>query len=72
MSLVSATISLGNLQRTFEVMSSRRRAARSQRILGNSLKRLQLRSISTRLVRKEKFFGSVLRVFFDTSSVRRS
>lgn len=71
-SVVSAPISLGRVQMMLDVRSSRRKVFMPQRSIGMSLKRLQLRSRSVKLVRKVKFCGSVPRTFFEALRVSRS
>lgn len=72
MSVVSFPTSLGRLQTIFDVISNRRKVPMPHRSRGTSLKRLQLRSRSVRLVRKVKFCGRVLRRFFEALRVSRS
>lgn len=71
-SVVSTPISLGREQMTFDVRSSRLKAFMPQRSIGRSLKRLQLRSRSVKLVRNVKFCGRVPIAFFEALRVSRS
>lgn len=71
-SVVSAPTSLGRVQMILDVRSSRSKFVMPHRSIGMSLKRLQLRSRSVRLVRNVKFCGRFPRAFFDALRVSRS
>lgn len=71
-SVVSAPTSLGRLQMMLDVRSSRLKESMPHRSSGRSLKRLQLRSRSVRLVRNVKFCGRLPRTFFEALRVSRS
>ena len=71
-SVVSAPTSLGRWQMTLDVKSRLLRAVMPKRMVGMSLKRLQLKSRSVRLVRNAKFCGRELRTFLEMFNTSRS
>lgn len=71
LSMVSAPTSLGRQVIVLDVRSSLLRDAIPHRNIGMSLKRLQLRSRSVRLVRKVKFCGRLPTTFFEALRLSR-